>query len=64
MRGAFAIRGEPLIADRILVLYRGRLAVDVAGGDIDDHGLLHAINTGRLPGSEPAHMPIEEEVIR
>ena len=52
------------LADRILVLYRGRLAVDVAGGDIDDHGLLHAINTGRLPGSEPADMPIEEELIR
>ena len=52
------------LADRILVLYRGRLAVDVAGGDIDDHGLLHAINTGRLPGSEPADTPIEEEVIR
>jgi ABC-type sugar transport system ATPase subunit len=42
------------LADRILVLYRGRLAVDVNGGEIDDHGLLHAINTGRRPESEPA----------
>ena len=42
------------LADRILVLYRGRLAVEVAGGAIDDHGLLHAINTGRPPGDDPA----------
>jgi ribose transport system ATP-binding protein len=42
------------LADRILVLYRGRLAVQANGGEIDDHGLLHAINTGRPPGSEPA----------
>ena len=37
------------LADRILVLYHGRLAVDVRRGEIDDHGLLHAINTGRPP---------------
>jgi ribose transport system ATP-binding protein len=42
------------LADRILVLYRGRLAVEANGGEMDDHGLLHAINTGRPPGSEPA----------
>jgi ABC-type sugar transport system ATPase subunit len=42
------------LADRILVLYRGRLAVQAKGGEIDDHGLLHAINTGRPLGSEPA----------
>ncbi len=41
------------LADRILVLYRGRLAVEADGGAIDDHGLLHAINTGRPPGSSP-----------
>ena len=45
------------LADRILVLYRGRLALELTGGDIDDHGLLHAINTGRPPGSEPAAQP-------
>jgi ribose transport system ATP-binding protein len=38
------------LADRILVLHRGRLTADVRGGAIDDHGLLHAINTGRPPG--------------
>ena len=41
------------LADRILVLHRGRLTADVQGGAIDDHGLLHAINTGRPPG-DPA----------
>ena len=50
------------LADRILVLYRGRLAVDVKGGEIDDHGLLHAINTGRPPGSEPASPATADEV--
>jgi ABC-type sugar transport system ATPase subunit len=50
------------LADRILVLYRGRLAVVAKGGEIDDHGLLHAINTGRPPGSEPADQAIAEEV--
>jgi ABC-type sugar transport system ATPase subunit len=38
------------LADRILVLYRGHLAAEAVGGEIDDHGLLHAINTGRAPG--------------
>jgi ribose transport system ATP-binding protein len=51
------------LADRILVLYRGRLALEATGGEIDDHGLLHAINTGRPPGSVPAHDPAEQEVI-
>jgi ribose transport system ATP-binding protein len=37
------------LADRILVLYRGRLEVEIAGDEIDDHGLLQAINTGRRP---------------
>ncbi|MEO5885790.1 MAG: sugar ABC transporter ATP-binding protein [Candidatus Limnocylindrales bacterium] len=41
------------LADRILVLYRGRLAVEAAAGELDDHGLLHAINTGRPPGADP-----------
>lgn len=42
------------LADRILVLYRGRLAHVAIGGEIDDHGLLHAINTGRPPGPLPS----------
>jgi ribose transport system ATP-binding protein len=50
------------LADRILVLYRGRLTVEANGGEIDDHGLLHAINTGRPAGSEPASAAIPEEV--
>jgi ABC-type sugar transport system ATPase subunit len=52
------------LADRILVLYRGRLALEANGGEIDDHGLLHAINTGRPPGSEPDRPPAEQEVTR
>jgi ribose transport system ATP-binding protein len=36
------------LADRIIVLYRGRIAGEVRGGEIDDRGLLHAINTGSL----------------
>lgn len=50
------------LADRILVLYRGRLAVRANGGEIDDHGLLHAINTGRPPGSELATQATAKEV--
>ncbi|HET7676529.1 MAG TPA: sugar ABC transporter ATP-binding protein [Candidatus Limnocylindrales bacterium] len=37
------------LADRIVVFHRGRVAGEVRGGEIDDHGLLHAINTGELP---------------
>ncbi len=51
------------LADRILVLYRGRLAAEVRGGEIDDHGLLHAINTGRPPGAA-AGGPDKEVVSR
>ena len=35
------------LADRILVLHRGRLTAEFQGGTIDDSDLLHAINTGR-----------------
>jgi len=52
------------LADRILVFYRGRLVVEATGGEIDDHGLLHAINTGRPPGSEPVRSASLEEVPR
>jgi ribose transport system ATP-binding protein len=51
------------LADRILVLYRGRLAMEVAGGEIDGHGLLQAINTGRPPGSDPAASSTHQEVL-
>jgi ribose transport system ATP-binding protein len=36
------------LADRILVFYRGRLALDLDGADTSDHDVLHAINTGSL----------------
>jgi ribose transport system ATP-binding protein len=37
------------LADRILVFYRGRLTLDLDGGTVTDHEVLHAVNTGRLP---------------
>jgi ribose transport system ATP-binding protein len=37
------------LCDRILVLYRGRLAGEVAGGSVDNRTLLHLINTGERP---------------
>ena len=40
------------LADRIIVFYRGRIAGEVPGGEIDDRGLLHAINTGQLGGDD------------
>jgi ribose transport system ATP-binding protein len=52
------------LADRILVFYRGRLVAEANGGEIDDHGLLHAINTGRPPGVEPVGSASLEEVIQ
>ena len=40
------------LCDRILVFYRGRLAGELAGSEIDDHSLLHMINTGEVaPGA-------------
>ena len=38
------------LADRILVFYRGNLALDLPGPEATDHAVLHAINTGSLPG--------------
>ena len=52
------------LADRILVLYRGRLTADVAGGTLDDSGLLHAINTGRPPDAGAAGDVQPQEVSR
>ncbi len=37
------------LCDRILVLYRGRLVGEVAGGSVDNRTLLHLINTGERP---------------
>jgi ribose transport system ATP-binding protein len=39
------------LCDRILVLYRGRLAGEVAGGSVDNRTLLHLINTGERPSA-------------
>ncbi|MGF1624227.1 MAG: sugar ABC transporter ATP-binding protein [Alphaproteobacteria bacterium] len=36
------------LADRILVFYRGRLALDLDGAAVSDHEVLHAINAGTL----------------
>jgi ABC-type sugar transport system ATPase subunit len=36
------------LADRVLVFYRGRLAGEARAEGLDDHTLLHAINTGEL----------------
>jgi ABC-type sugar transport system ATPase subunit len=37
------------LCDRIMVLYQGRLAGELAGEAIDDRTLLHLINTGEMP---------------
>jgi ABC-type sugar transport system ATPase subunit len=37
------------LCDRILVLYRGQLVGEVAGGSVDNRALLHLINTGEKP---------------
>ena len=37
------------LCDRILVLYRGRLVDELSGDGIDNHMLLHLINTGERP---------------
>jgi ribose transport system ATP-binding protein len=41
------------LCDRIIVLYQGRLAGEVAGDQIDSRTLLHLINTGERPRSYP-----------
>jgi ribose transport system ATP-binding protein len=37
------------LCDRIIVLYRGGIAGEIKGGDIDGRALLHAVNTGEMP---------------
>jgi ribose transport system ATP-binding protein len=39
------------LADRILVIHRGRLVADAQAGGLDSTALLDAINTGRLEGA-------------
>ena len=40
------------LCDRVLVFYRGRLAGELARSEVDDHSLLHMINTGEVaPGA-------------
>jgi ribose transport system ATP-binding protein len=39
------------LCDRILVLYQGRLAGEVASGEVDSRTLLHLINTGERPSA-------------
>ncbi len=42
------------LCDRILVLYRGRVAGELSGTDIDSRALLHLINTGQMPAASAA----------
>ena len=37
------------LCDRIIVLYHGRIAGEIKGGEIDGPALLHAVNTGEIP---------------
>ncbi len=37
------------LCDRIIVLYRGRIAGEIKGGGINERTLLHAVNTGEIP---------------
>jgi ABC-type sugar transport system ATPase subunit len=37
------------LCDRIIVLYRGGIAGEIKGSEIDGHALLHAVNTGEMP---------------
>jgi ribose transport system ATP-binding protein len=50
------------LADRILVFYRGRLALTFEGAEVDDHGLLAAINTGRRVDAPSSEVTIPQEV--
>jgi ribose transport system ATP-binding protein len=42
------------LCDRILVLYQGRLAGELAGEAIDSRTLLHLINTAEMPSAGDA----------
>ena len=45
------------LCDRILVVYQGRLAGELSGGDIDNRTLLHMINTGEKPLPRSSNAP-------
>ena len=40
------------LCDRIIVFYQGRIAAELEG--VDDHTLLHVINTGEPPAAASA----------
>ncbi len=42
------------LCDRIVVLYRGRFAGELAGTNVTENGLLHMINTGELASDSAA----------
>ncbi len=39
------------LCDRIIVMYRGRLAGELSGGSVTESELLHLINTGKMSGT-------------
>lgn len=45
------------LADRILVFYRGALVLDLDAETVDDHAVLHAINTGSIDTTEQGGTP-------
>ena len=45
------------LCDRITVLYRGRVAGEIRGGEIEGRALLHAVNTGEMPRPAPMTRP-------
>ncbi len=48
------------LCDRILVLYRGRIAGELTAGSITSNALLHLINTGQMPATGAKPMPVEK----
>jgi ribose transport system ATP-binding protein len=51
------------LADRILVFYRGSLALDLDGATVSDHDVLHAINTGSLADEPRPSVPSQSEEV-
>jgi ABC-type sugar transport system ATPase subunit len=45
------------LCDRIVVIYKGRIAGELRGEEINDGTLLHAINTGELPSGRSGVPP-------
>ncbi len=46
------------LANRTIILYRGRVAGEVPGGAINGTALLHAINTGVVEQGSDAATPV------